>query len=93
MSTPVDLNFEILTLILRVNVLRELTTEVGLPWTLEDLALLDSAVQSLRTVRDHALEHVRADGYSWGAISAATGVPATTWRGRLDRHTRGVEQS
>ena len=94
MSTPLDLNSEILLLILRIGALREeIAKPEPLPWELSDLALLDNATQGLHLIRDHALQCVRAEGRSWAAISTATGVPATTWRGRFDRHIRGVEQS
>jgi hypothetical protein len=60
---------------------------------LPELATLDEAERDLRTVRDMVLAEVRKRGISWRTIEASTGVPATTWRGRLNRFTEEASQS
>lgn len=56
---------------------------------LDELCTLDEAARHLRDARDAVLVQARVRGNSWNAISAQTGVPATTWRGRHDRFLEG----
>lgn len=52
---------------------------------LAGLSLADELVQQAKLLRALLLNHARRRGQSWGAISAATSVPATTWRDRYAR--------
>jgi hypothetical protein len=56
---------------------------------LDELCTLDDAARHLRDARDAVLVQARLRGNSWNSISAQTGVPATTWRGRHDRFLEG----
>jgi hypothetical protein len=56
---------------------------------LDELRALDAAARDLRDTRDAVLVAARDRGSSWNSINAATGVAATTWRGRLDRFLEG----
>lgn len=56
---------------------------------LDELCTLNDASRDLRDARDAVLVQARMRGNSWNSISAQTGVPATTWRGRHDRFLEG----
>jgi hypothetical protein len=54
----------------------------GDPATVNDLALLGNTIDTLLTTRNVVLERLREQHTPWKAISAGTGIPASTWRNR-----------
>lgn len=72
----------------QTHALLKLIRDADREWGLPDLLALDRATANVRTARDALLDRLRARGYSWADIRAATHVAPTTWRGRLDRYRR-----
>lgn len=91
-DTAVTLDAEVKSVADRVRTLRE---QIGAALAmapgslLDELCTLDEAARQLRAARDAVLVQARIRGNSWNSISAQTGVPATTWRGRHDRFLEG----
>lgn len=60
---------------------------------LANLRFADELVHQAETLRTLLLRHARRRGASWTAISAATGVAATTWRDRYTAHLIRTERT
>jgi len=56
----------------------------GIP-LLSTLYAVDRSITALKRVRAALLRHERQRGTSWGEISDATGVHASTWRHRFEQ--------
>jgi hypothetical protein len=91
-TTGTPLGMQVKTVADQVHELRAriaAVTEATQGSLLDELYALDDAARELRNARDAVLVAARTRGSSWNSISAQTGVPATTWRGRFDRYLEG----